>query len=187
MARRSIEMYEYRQALMRLRQGDSEREIARSGLMGRPKAGRLRELARERGWLDGSQPLPSDAEIAAALGAPRLPVSAQSSIAAWQPLIEQWLAQGVSGVAIHAALVREHGFKGHYSSVRRLIATIARDRVPSSITSTHQKMDSACMRSRSLAIRCERVIAARSTNSFNGDNHLRVIATCRCLTWHGRC
>ncbi len=28
MARRSIEMHEYRQALMRLRQGDSEREIA---------------------------------------------------------------------------------------------------------------------------------------------------------------
>ena len=37
MARRSIEMYEYRQALMRMRQGDSEREIARSKLMGRSK------------------------------------------------------------------------------------------------------------------------------------------------------
>ena len=42
MARRSIEMHEYRQALMRLRQGDSEREIARSGLMGRAKAARFR-------------------------------------------------------------------------------------------------------------------------------------------------
>ena len=29
-SRRSIEMYEYRQALMRMRQSDSEREIARS-------------------------------------------------------------------------------------------------------------------------------------------------------------
>ena len=46
MARRSIEMYEYRQALMRMRQGDSEREIARSKLMGRSKAARFRELAR---------------------------------------------------------------------------------------------------------------------------------------------
>ena len=34
MSRRSIEMYEYRQALMRMRQGDSEREIARSKLVG---------------------------------------------------------------------------------------------------------------------------------------------------------
>lgn len=32
MARRRIEIYAYRQVLMRLRQGDSEREIADSGL-----------------------------------------------------------------------------------------------------------------------------------------------------------
>ncbi len=52
MARRSIEMYEYRQALMRMRQGDSEREIGRSKLMGRAKAARLRELAHTEGRLD---------------------------------------------------------------------------------------------------------------------------------------
>jgi len=33
-------------------------------------------------------------------------------------------------VAIHAALVREHGFTGHYSSVRRLIAAVARELPP---------------------------------------------------------
>jgi hypothetical protein len=56
-ARRSIEMYEYRQALMRMRQGDSEREIARSKLMGRSKAARFRKLARAQGWLDPERPL----------------------------------------------------------------------------------------------------------------------------------
>ena len=56
MARRSIEMYEYRQALMRMRQGDSEREIARSKLMGRSKAARFRALARAQGWLDPERP-----------------------------------------------------------------------------------------------------------------------------------
>ncbi len=102
MARRSIEMYEYRQALMRMRQGDSEREIARSKLMGRSKAARFRELARAQGWLDPERPLPEDAEIAAALGQPKLPVTAQSSISAYRPLVEQWLTltQGVSGVVI---------------------------------------------------------------------------------------
>lgn len=30
-------MFQYRQVLLRLRQGDSDRDIARSGLMGRPK------------------------------------------------------------------------------------------------------------------------------------------------------
>lgn len=112
-------MYEYRQALMRMRQGDSEREIARAKLMGRSKATRFRELARAQGWLDPERPLPEDAEIAAALGRPKLPVTAQSSIAAYRPLVEQWLAQGVSGVVIHTTLKREHGFTGHYSSVRR--------------------------------------------------------------------
>ena len=123
-------MYEYRQALMRMRQGDSEREIARSKLMGRSKAARFRELAHAQGWLDPERPLPEDAEIAAALGQPKLPVTAQSSIAAYRPLVEQWLAQGVSGVVIHTTLKREHGFGGHYSSVRRLIAQIGREQPP---------------------------------------------------------
>lgn len=123
-------MHEYRQALMRLRQGDSEREIARSGLMGRAKAARFRTLAQAQGWLEPTRPLPPDAEIAAALAPPRLPASAQSALAAYRPLVERWLGQGVSGVAIHAALVREHGFSGHYSSVRRLIGAIGRDLPP---------------------------------------------------------
>lgn len=38
-------MYEYRQALVRMRQGDSDREIAASKVMGRPKAAALRALA----------------------------------------------------------------------------------------------------------------------------------------------
>jgi hypothetical protein len=40
-------MFQYRQVLVRMRQGDTDREIARAGLMGRPKAARLRpRLAR---------------------------------------------------------------------------------------------------------------------------------------------
>ncbi|HAN93107.1 MAG TPA: hypothetical protein DCQ33_13650 [Nitrospira sp.] len=36
-------MFQYRQVLVRLRQGDSDRDIARSRLMGRKKVGKLRE------------------------------------------------------------------------------------------------------------------------------------------------
>lgn len=50
MARRRIEMFQYRQALVRLRAGDSERDIARSGLMGRQKLAAVRELAQVQGW-----------------------------------------------------------------------------------------------------------------------------------------
>ena len=38
MANRRFEMYEYRQVLTRMRLGDSDRAIARSGLKGRQKA-----------------------------------------------------------------------------------------------------------------------------------------------------
>ena len=44
-------MFQYRQVLVRLRQGDSDREIARSRLMGRPKVAALRGLASTEGWL----------------------------------------------------------------------------------------------------------------------------------------
>ncbi len=35
--KRRFEMYQYRQVLVRLRQGDSDRDIDRAGLMGRKK------------------------------------------------------------------------------------------------------------------------------------------------------
>lgn len=60
MARRRFEMHHYRQALLRMRQGDSDRDIAAARVMGRPKAAQWRSIATERGWLDPSQPLPDD-------------------------------------------------------------------------------------------------------------------------------
>ena len=51
MARRRFEMFHFRQALLRMRQGDSDREIAASKVMGRRKAAALRQVASARGWL----------------------------------------------------------------------------------------------------------------------------------------
>ena len=42
-------MFQYRQVLVRLRAGDTVREIARSGLMGRDKLGELRVVAVAQG------------------------------------------------------------------------------------------------------------------------------------------
>ena len=47
-------MFQYRQVLVRLRAGDTVREIARSGLMGRDKLGELRSVAQQHGWLDAA-------------------------------------------------------------------------------------------------------------------------------------
>ena len=45
MSNRRFEMFTIRQILVRMRQGDRDREIARSGLMGRKKLGVLRHQA----------------------------------------------------------------------------------------------------------------------------------------------
>jgi len=54
-------------------------------------------------------------------------------VSSLEPLREQitaWYAQGVSGVVIHTALKREHGYTGSYSAVRRLLATLKREALP---------------------------------------------------------
>jgi hypothetical protein len=50
-SRRKFEMFRYHQALVRLCQGESDRDIARSRLMGCRKVAALRELAPKQGWL----------------------------------------------------------------------------------------------------------------------------------------
>jgi transposase len=117
-------MFQYRQALVRLRQGDSDRDIARSRLMGRPKVAALRALALSRGWLDPAVPLPEDAELAAAIGKARRARSTISSVEPYRVLVERWHGDGLSGEVIHALLGREHGYTGSYSAVHRLLAGI---------------------------------------------------------------
>ena len=61
-------MFEVRQVLTRMRLGDTDRAIARAGLMGRRKLAQLRRTAEAAGWLDAATPLPGDPELAEHLG-----------------------------------------------------------------------------------------------------------------------
>ncbi len=65
MANRRFEMYQYRHILSCMRSGDSDRDLARAGVIGRRKAGALRHLAESHSWLDPGRPLPDEAELAA--------------------------------------------------------------------------------------------------------------------------
>ena len=118
-------MFQYRQVLVRLRQGDSDRDIARSRLMGRKKLSKLRELAAPLGWLDPAQPLPDDAALAAALTPTRVAASSVSSLAPFASLIRDWSAQGLQGTTMHAVLCRNHGYTGSYSAMRRFLQQLA--------------------------------------------------------------
>ena len=118
-------MFQYRQVLVRLRQGDSDRDIARSRLMGRKKLGRLRELAEQMGWLDPAQPLPDDVALAVALTPTRVAANTVSTLAPFASLIREWCAQGLQGTTMHAVLCRNHGYRGSYSAMRRFRQQLA--------------------------------------------------------------
>ena len=123
-------MFQYRAVLVRLRQGDSERDIARARLMGRGKVAAFRALASRHGWLSADTPLPDDAVIVAVVGQARRARSTISSVEPLRAVVERWVDQGVGGVAIHAALCREHGYSGSYSAVRRMLRAIGAARPP---------------------------------------------------------
>ena len=113
MANRRFEMYHYRQALVRMRQGESDRQIHATGLMGRRTLGTLRTQAQQRGWLDPARALPSDQDLADVLqrakpGRNRV----RSSLEPYRQLIEQWCIDGIDGTTIHAALTRRYGYSG---------------------------------------------------------------------------
>ena len=127
MARRKFEMYQYRQALVRMRQGDSDRQIAAARIMGRHKAACLRECCLEHNWLDPAVAMPEDEVLANALAKPKRASTTVSSLAAHRDRIRGWAQQGITGVAIMAALQREQSRRGSYSAVRRLLADIKKE------------------------------------------------------------
>ena len=106
MNRRRFGMFQYRQVLTRMRQGDSDRDVAWSRLIGRREAARLREIAIQRRWLEAGRPLPEDAELAATFAPKRLPQSCVSSLEMNRKRITSWSQSSVARTAIHAALVR---------------------------------------------------------------------------------
>ncbi len=53
-------MYQYRHVIVRMRLGESDRAIAKTGLMGRLKCGVVRQVAITQGWLEKECQLPAD-------------------------------------------------------------------------------------------------------------------------------
>ena len=117
-------MYELRQALVRMRLGDSDRALAKAGLIGRPKAKALRQLAETEGWLEPEQPLPEDAVLAAALPQARKRSSSISSVEPFRDKVEQWAVHDIACRTIYQALKREYQYAGSYSSVYRFVQSI---------------------------------------------------------------
>ena len=124
MANRRIEMYQYRQVIHRMRQGQSDRAIAKTKLIGRVKCAVVRSIAQDNGWL-GDGPLPEDAQLVRLFGQRKRPNPTQVSLTApHEDRIQNWVNQGIQATTIYHALVEQFGFTGSYSSVRRKVQKI---------------------------------------------------------------
>jgi transposase len=122
MANRRFEMYQYQQILTRMRLGDSDRDLARSRLIGRNKASLLRTIAGQNGWLDQNRPVPTDAELRAVFDpSPKSGAASSSLVLPFREQVLAWANEGLDGTTIHKALIRLYGFSGSYSSVRRFL------------------------------------------------------------------
>lgn len=121
---RRFEVYQYRQILLHMRQGYSDRMLAKVGLIGRKKAGVVREIAKTEGWLEAIGVLPDDHILAEKLQVVKARLSSASQVAPFADLVRKWVEEGHQITTIFSALKREKGFSGHYSAVRRFVQQI---------------------------------------------------------------
>lgn len=105
----------------RLRAGDSERRIGRELKISRPTIHKYKLWAEAEGYLEPNEPLPTAAELQTALGPAPHPPQMTSSLADYQPFVEQLLAQRVEMTAIWQRLKENYNYQGSYSAVRRLV------------------------------------------------------------------
>jgi transposase len=130
MANRRFEMHQFRQVLVRMRLGDSDRQISKAGLIGRKKARDLRVIADDMGWLNPSVDLPPDDVLARRLNEGDVKSQPTSLVLPFNDQVVAWHEQGIQGTTIHDALKRKHDFEGSYSSVRRFLQTIKEEGSP---------------------------------------------------------
>ncbi len=125
-------MFHFRQVIVRMRLGESDRAVSKTGLMGRRKLAEVRRVAQEQGWLNADSPLPDDTELAKAFTTTATPTpvanSSVSQVESYRDEVQQWYEQGVTGTAIHQALIRKYHFQGSYSAIRRFLKGLEKDK-----------------------------------------------------------
>jgi transposase len=117
-------MYEYCQIIVRLRQGDTLRGIAQSGLANRKKVRVIRKIALQQGWLDLKNEVPDDQTLSQFFHRLHRSSPTQSTVLPYKEQVEAWVKQGIQASTIHAALQRQHGFNGSYDAVQRFVKTM---------------------------------------------------------------
>jgi transposase len=119
-----LDVKQIREIIYRLRQGQSERQVARDTGISRVTVHKYYMMAVAKGYMDSDEELPTDRELVAALGPKFSPPWMDSTVAPYGEVVERLLSEGVEMVAILARLREDHGYTGSYSSVRRFVAKL---------------------------------------------------------------
>ena len=126
-----------REIIYRIRQGESERQIAIDTGISRPTIHKYKMLAEEKGYLDIKKEMVEETELLAALGPKIGPPRTPSSIEPHREYVTEMRKQGVEMMAIWQRLKDEYGYKGSYSSVRRFARQIEKDKEPECFVRVH--------------------------------------------------
>lgn len=126
MANRRIDMFEYRQIIHRMRSGESDRAISKSGLIGRAKAKWIRIIAKINGWLNLEHPVPNEEDIANHVKQQSYNNIKQNSnvVEPFAEQIKEWLAKGASAKVIYQELTKRFNFSNSYHVVARYVKKI---------------------------------------------------------------
>jgi hypothetical protein len=101
--------------------GQTDREIARTKIIGRAKCSQIRAIARDKGWISNDSPLPDDAALSDVFVKKSVcNTTHESKCRAHEEQIKTWMGEGICLTTIHRALTEQYSFTGSYSSVRRL-------------------------------------------------------------------
>ncbi len=125
MANRSIAMFEYKQVIHRMRSGESDRTISKSGLIGRTKTKFIRFIAKLNGWLNLDVPLPNEEDIANnILQHNKNNIKRNSSIEPFMQEIKDLSERNISAKVIHQFLIEKYNYQNSYHSVLRCVNKI---------------------------------------------------------------
>lgn len=149
MANRRFDVFEYRQVLVRMRQGGSDRDVERAGLMGRRAAAGARAMFGERGWLDPATPVPEPGELAAAFAWAPVGAIAPSLCEPYRERTHTWACEEIDASTIHQALQRRYGFEGVAVQVVQAWAAGCHGQ-PSAAARSAAMMDARCLRAVSM-------------------------------------
>lgn len=128
-----LDVKQIRDIVYRLRQGQSERQIARDVGMSRVTIHKYYMIALREGYMDNEEDLPTDRELVAKLGPAIAPPWMESTVAPYGEVVDKLLSDGVEMVALHARLREDHGYRGSYSSVRRFVAKLRPPKIEATV------------------------------------------------------